>query len=454
MNLRHALRLADTTRLALVGSGGKSSALFQLARQFMPPVIVTSTTHLAVSQAAWADVWTIASEPQDVLDAGRALGQQVLLFTGPREDAKRLKGVDQAVLEEIYALVERLECPLLVEADGSRRLPLKAPAAHEPAVPSFCDTVVVVAGLSALEKPLTSEWVHRVERYSELSNISVGEIITMNGSARVLLHPQGGLKNIPGGARRAVLLNQADTPELQSRAKSLGEVLLGGFDSVLVGSLHSSGEPEGSLGGAPESGGVHAVYERIAGIVLAAGGSQRFGEPKLLKPWKDEPIVRHVVKTALAAGLNPVVLVAGDRLTEFQEITSDLEITVVHNSDWQQGQSSSLKAGLSALPGGVGGAIFFLGDQPQTPASLVRSLVEAHSASLAPIVAPLIDGQRGNPVLFDRQTFPELMELSGDVGGRPLFARYPIAWVPWYDSSVLLDVDTLDDYWRLQHLQP
>jgi molybdenum cofactor cytidylyltransferase len=89
---------------------------------------------------------------------------------------------------------------------------------------------------------------------------------------------------------------------------------------------------------------------------------------------------------------------------------------------------------------------------PQTPASLVRSLVETHAASLAPIVAPLVDGQRGNPVLFDRDTFPELMELSGDVGGRPLFARYPVEWVPWHDSGILADVDTQDDYWRLKNI--
>ncbi len=453
MILRHALRLPDSPRLAIVGSGGKTSALFQLARQFAPPVIVTSTTHLAVAQAGQADIWKIAAEPQDVVEAIQD-GHGVLLFTGPEDDPERLRGVDQVVLAEIYALAERLECPLLVEADGSRRLPLKAPAAHEPPVPQFCDTVVVVAGLSALGQPLDTDWVHRVERYSELAKLPVGGVITVGAVANVLLHPLGGLKNIPGGARRVVLLNQADTPELQSQARALGELLLDSFESVVVSSLGSSGKHEEISAGEQESGNVHAVYERIAGVVLAAGGSRRFGEPKLLKPWKDEPIIRHVVKTALAAGLHPVVLVAGDRLADFQEITSELDIIIVHNPDWQQGQSSSLKAGLSALPGSSGGAIFFLGDQPQTPASLTRSLVEVHAASLAPIVAPLIDGQRGNPVLFDRQTFPELMALSGDVGGRPLFARHPIEWVPWFDSSVLLDVDTLDDYWRLQNMQP
>lgn len=454
MNLRNALRLSDRPRLAFVGSGGKTSALFQLARQFDPPVIITSTTHLGAAQAAQADVWTIATAPQEVVEASIESGQQILLFTGPEGDADRLRGIDQAVLAEIYALAERLRCPLLVEADGSRQLPLKAPTDHEPVIPHFCDTVVVVAGLSALGKQLTSEWVHRVERYSELSRLPAGGTITANHIANVLLHPQGGLKSIPDGARRVVLLNQADTPELQARARSLSEELLRGFDSVLVSSLYPLDHHTESLGKELEAGSIHAVHERIAGVVLAAGGAQRFGEPKLLKPWKGEPIVRHVVKTALVAGLTPVVVVAGDHLVEFHEITADLGAAVVHNPVWQQGQSSSLKAGLSALPGNSGGVVFFLGDQPQIPAGLVRSLVEAHAASLASIVAPLIDGQRGNPVLFDCRTFPELMELSGDVGGRPLFARHPVEWVPWYDSSALLDIDTLDDYWRLKNLRP
>ncbi len=96
-----------------------------------------------------------------------------------------------------------------------------------------------------------------------------------------------------------------------------------------------------------------------------------------------------------------------------------------------------------------GGAIFLLADQPQTPPTLIRSLVEMHARTLAPIIAPLVNGQRGNPVLFDRATFSDLLSLTGDVGGRSLFSRYPVEWLPWHDEGVLLDVDTEEDYSRL-----
>ena len=79
----------------------------------------------------------------------------------------------------------------------------------------------------------------------------------------------------------------------------------------------------------------------------------------------------------------------------------------------------------------------------------MRSLLDQHTHTLAPIVAPLVDGRRGNPVCFDRVTFPDLLSLSGDTGGRALFSRYPVIYFPWHDANALLDVDTLDDYQRL-----
>jgi molybdenum cofactor cytidylyltransferase len=90
-----------------------------------------------------------------------------------------------------------------------------------------------------------------------------------------------------------------------------------------------------------------------------------------------------------------------------------------------------------------------LGDQPQVSTRLILSLVEQHSASLAPIVAPIVDGQRTNPVLFDCSTFSDLLDLSGDTGGRALFSRYTVQWMEWHDASALFDVDTPEDYRRL-----
>jgi molybdenum cofactor cytidylyltransferase len=129
-----------------------------------------------------------------------------------------------------------------------------------------------------------------------------------------------------------------------------------------------------------------------------------------------------------------------------------LPVQVVNNPAWQAGQSSSVKTGLRALPAQIGATVFLLADQPQIPANLLASLVEAHAVSLSPLVAPLVQGQRANPVLFDRVTFQDFHSLSGDQGGRALFARYPVHWVPWHDPAILQDIDTPEDYQRLLQL--
>ena len=121
---------------------------------------------------------------------------------------------------------EEAEVIWAIEADGSRQKPLKAPAEHEPAIPGFVKHFVQVVGLTGLGKPLNEEYVHRPEIFVRLSELEFGETVTSEALVRVLTHPDGGLKNIPENARRIVLLNQADTPELQSQADSITKRLL------------------------------------------------------------------------------------------------------------------------------------------------------------------------------------------------------------------------------------
>ena len=98
---------------------------------------------------------------------------------------------------------------------------------------------------------------------------------------------------------------------------------------------------------------------------------------------------------------------------------------------------------------GLGGAIFLLADQPQITPSVIRALVEKHAEGLYPIVAPMVLDRRANPVLFDRATFSDLTTLEGDVGGRAIFHKYRVEYLPWHDDSLLLDVDTPEHYQRL-----
>jgi molybdenum cofactor cytidylyltransferase len=453
MNLSRALRLekASPTTISFIGSGGKTSALFQLAREFAKQnaVIVTSTSHLGVWQIPLADRHLIAnSETFDLPQKG------IFLVTGMIE-AERTKPVSDKVLTWLHAEAQRLRVPLLIEADGSRQKPLKAPASHEPPLPEFTDLVVHVTGLSALGKPLTDEHVHRAEIFSQLSGLPLGDPITPQDIIEALTHPQGGLKNIPAQARRVVLLNQADTPELESIGGSMARELLSHFNSALVGSLQNS-----SL----------QTFERTAGIILAAGEATRYGSPKQLLNWKGKPFVRQVAETALQAGLEPVVVVTGFRAAEIESTLSGLPVTIVHNPGYQQGQGTSIRAGVQALLSppslrdtspksfrfgggrvGVGSAIFLLADQPQIPVDVIRALVESHGQEMQSILAPLVlEERRANPVLFDRDTFPDLLRLKGDVGGRAIFDRHRVEYLPWHDDILLLDVDKPEDYERLK----
>ncbi|HTX91481.1 MAG TPA: selenium cofactor biosynthesis protein YqeC [Anaerolineales bacterium] len=432
MNLSQALRLPKTPRLALVGAGGKTTALFQLARQLPPPVLVAATTHLGADQTRLADSHWIAERPADLAGLEEKL-QGVILVTGPVE-ADRTTGLAAKALAWLHELGDSHGLPLLVEADGSRRRPLKAPAATEPPIPEFAQTVVVVAGLSGLGRPLTDEFVHRPEVFARLGGLGPGDPVTPEALARVLLHREGGLKSIPPGARRVALLNQADTPDLQSLGGKLAGDLLGEYAAVLVGALERD---------------LLQAFEQTAGIVLAGGEARRFGSPKQLLDYHGRPFVRAVAETALAAGLSPVVVVSGANAGQVEDAVRDLPVRMAHNPDWPSGQSSSLQAGLRALPEQAGAAIFLLADQPQVTPTVLRALADRHGLDLAPVVAPLVDGRRANPVLFDRVTFPDLLSLTGDVGGRAVFSKFPLTYLPWHDASLLLDVDRPEDYEKL-----
>ena len=228
MNLAQALRLSGAgkvfekpPRLAFVGAGGKTTLMFSLARQLLgeyPAVWVTTTTHLGTWQAALADHYLRIDLHNDFTDIPIS---GITLITGGDVEAGRLGGLDAAELEHLLRLADRDGIPLLIEADGSRQLPLKAPAGHEPAIPGWVDTVAVVAGLAGLDQPLDKHWVHRPERFAALSGLAQGEAVTAAALSRLLTHPQGGLKGIQAGMRRVLLLNQADTPELRQRALSI-----------------------------------------------------------------------------------------------------------------------------------------------------------------------------------------------------------------------------------------
>jgi molybdenum cofactor cytidylyltransferase len=183
----------------------------------------------------------------------------------------------------------------------------------------------------------------------------------------------------------------------------------------------------------------------VAAIILAAGQSRRMGGPnKLLARFDGEPLIRRMAKRALASKASPVVVVTGHRAADISAALDGTKVVIVHNPDFAEGLATSLKAGLHAVPEEAGGALVLLADMPEITTAIIDRLIEAFRARPAPaIVLPTIAGKRGNPVLWSRAFFPELMTVTGDTGARHILARHE-ATVERIEigSAAGVDVDT------------
>lgn len=446
------MRIADGLRIrlgdvvTLTGGGGKTTVMFRLAEELTAAglrVISTMTTKIFVAQmerapasVLLADSGAVPVQVEDLLAAHR----HVLIGGRIGADREKVEGVPPETVDRMAAA--RLADVIIVEGDGSRRLPFKAPAEHEPVVPGCTTVLVPLAGLDVLGQPLDEEHVHRTRLVSQISGLAMGEPVTPEAVARVLSDPAGGAKGLPAGTRLVPFLNKADLNPADGRETARNLLLARVADEVLIGAAETS-EP------------VREAWGRVAAVVLAAGQAKRFGQLKQVLPWQGRPLVAHVVRQALGCpDIGCVLVTAGAQgdLVEaaVREYRDAIELVEVPN--WAEGQSRSVCSGLAAAeektPGSLSAVLFLLADQPSVTPALLSALIQRHRETLAPVVAPRYEGKRGNPVLFGRRTFAEFQSLEGDAGARGIIRAHEeeIAWVDWPNGDILKDIDTPDDY--------
>jgi molybdenum cofactor cytidylyltransferase len=454
LQLVDALRLSPKPAapevISFVGGGGKSSALFLLAQEFVERgvrVVMTTTTHIGAEQDKEAPVLVEMTGGRLPLDAlARALdihGQ--CLLVGPVEGEQRT-GIAEAQVGELAASAARLGLgAVLVEADGSRGLPIKAPAAHEPAIPAATTVLIPVAGLTAIGRRIMAGQVHRPQRVRSLLELAAEDEqtrLTPRMAADLLIHPEGGVKRLPPAARWVALLNQAERPERLALGRLAAQRLAAQGRIALIGAIGASTDPEP----------IRERWAPLAAIVLAAGESRRMGRPKQLAVVDGEPMATRAVRVALESDAESIIVVTGAYAAEVETALEPLgkeagaRLRFVHNPQWQSGQSSSMQAGLAALPGSVEAALILPVDQPYLSPVVLRRMFALWRTG-ASLVAPLVDGgMRGAPALFDRSLWPELFTVEGDTGGRAVLQRHreqvtPIA-VP---GEQLRDIDTPAD---------
>ncbi len=443
MSLMKALRVERGAVVSFVGGGGKTTSMFRLASELTAAglrVVTTTTTHISEEQVRHAPA-SILYDQLDMLEA--CLDQYGhCLVIGPPDGKGRVRGASSELIAKLKA--RTAVNVILVEADGSRSRPFKAPGEHEPVVPEVTTITAPVVGLNSIGLPLTEEHVHRSEIVASLAQQQIGSPITCETIARVLSHPEGGAKHSPACARLVPILNKADVDIVKQHAGNLARKLMASaaVDSVIISTMNE--DPP-----------VRETWTSVGGIVLAAGQATRFGSTKQILPWAGTNLVAHCTRVAIDAGLDPVIAVIGYDADSVAKALADLPVQMVFNPEFAEGQSTSLRRGVEALPSRTGAALFLLADQPFVTKAMLKMILWAHRRTLAPACVPVFNGRRGNPILFDRTLFPELRNLHGDTGGRALLEKYRDTLVSIPASrAALLDIDTIEDYERFRRIYP
>jgi molybdenum cofactor cytidylyltransferase len=228
VKLADALGMTSDEVVALVGGGGKSTAMFRLARETVEKggrAITTTTTRIFGAQIALSPAHVpAASVTKENVAAALAAHGQVLVIGVTSASTGKADGVSLDLFERLRAWFP--DACMLNEADGSRMRPFKAPAEHEPVIPPETTLVVPVVGADVFGKTLDDDHVHRPELISALSGAPLGTSITPEIVARVLAHPQGGCKGVPAGARVVALINKAESLTNRTPARETAERLL------------------------------------------------------------------------------------------------------------------------------------------------------------------------------------------------------------------------------------
>ena len=188
---------------------------------------------------------------------------------------------------------------------------------------------------------------------------------------------------------------------------------------------------------------------KVSAVVLAGGASKRMGKAnKLLAEVDGAALVRQVAAAGVWSDAAEVIVVTGHEADLVREALSGFDVRFVHNPHFPEGLSTSLRTGIGAVSENLTGAVVLLGDMPRVTAGIVNALIERfHADKDETICQPTFNGRPGNPVLWPREFFPDILDIRGDTGARQLLARYAdrVSAVEVKDAGIHFDIDTPED---------
>ncbi len=442
----HSLGFKTPALISIFGAGGKSTIKRRLADEIVAAgekALLTTTTMIyrpaGMDLFIDKDMATVTARLREHFRHNNlaVLGSDII-------PGGKIKGVDP---ELIGYLQENLPVSILVEADGARGKPLKGYAPYEPVIPPSSDLILSVIGADILGLIPEPSSVHRFSEFTRATGAPLKKPVTENLLVSAFNYMMTrGLKQAPR-AKAVYVLNKADlleNPGTTALNLARGLSVAGGFDGFLLVAAAAAENPVKVI---LRTGNNNAL-PLISCVILAAGRSLRMGKNKLTLRWKDITVLEQTLVEAARSGADEIIVVTGPGQELHERIRKRGGRPVI-NPDYAAGLSGSVVKGMNAVNPQSQGVIFAPADQPQVGSNVYTALKEKHAESLPPCVYPSYRKTRGNPVLFDRLTWPELINLSGDRGARLLIKKFagkdPVA-VEVETPEILFDLDSPDDY--------
>ena len=431
-----ALNTEKISAIAVVGGGGKTSLIFRLTEDLVAAgknVIVTTTTHMAYEpERPFVENGEIDGIRKDL--------QRYHYTVAASLD--RTKGKIGCLPEKRLMKLRELADILLIEADGAKRLPLKVPGEWEPVIPEFVEVVTGVIGMDALGVPIEKS-CHRPERTAAFLGKGIEEAVTEDDIVKIAVSGNALRKYVDKREYR-VLLNKADIQGKAGAAKRIAEELEMQGVCAVWGSLQKKSYHISDCACKKREENNSQIREKIALVMLAAGNSRRFGSNKLMYEIDGMSMYLRTLNQLQAAvsELGNCELIV---VTQYKEIAAKAKMLgakVLINPQPERGISSSMQIGLAAAKESAA-CLFTVSDQPWLSAETIVRLVHKLQSESKGMACTIRAKKTGNPCIFSQKYYQELMEITGDKGGKQIINRHPedVAYLEIEDEKELVDVD-------------
>ncbi|MDW7740098.1 MAG: selenium cofactor biosynthesis protein YqeC [Bacillota bacterium] len=449
LQLIKAFDIRPPAIVSIYGAGGKTTIAHRIARELKTSghkAVITTTTKM--SEPIGIKLFLSENTNNLLKDLSHYFQSNSIAAVGKRllKNGK-VDALDPALINELR---DTLGLTVVVEADGARGFSIKGYEEYEPVLPASTDHALAVIGADSLGLTINELNVHRVKRFIESTdtdyNMTISEeIIRLTFGMMVNL----GIKQVPQ-ADFCCILNKCDL--LKDEAFTLKKIVdspgLGRWSVKLIAAEGININPAKIV---IDIGSGKPVIQ-ISCILLAAGSSTRMKADKLNMIIKSKTVLEHTLGNLANLDINELIIVTRPGSTNLPEIQG-LTYRIVENHDHSQGIASSIQEGLKALQGTPQGVIIALADQPLISNEIYRKLINRYRKNLKLVTYPVYEGRKANPTIHDRRTWPDLMQLRGDNGGKQVSSRLPekdLDIVATDDPGVSIDLDKPEDFERVR----